>query len=211
MLKTLDEIGLFHGTDKSSVAHNFLDFYDLHLCELREKPITLLEFGVLNGQSLSMWGEYFPNGRVIGVDINPETLQYEGGNRTVEIGSQADIGQLARLALEYGPFDVVIDDASHFWDHQILTLQYLYPFVKKNGFYIVEDMHTSFGSLVTDYRHESPISPADYLTKLTNSMMAGRFIDLAEEPDAFIRSYTPLTSYVANCSGGSTLLRRNMR
>jgi hypothetical protein len=210
-MNTLDEIGLKFGTDKSSVAHNFLNLYDLHLKHLREQDVNLLEFGVLRGESLKMWSDYFPKGRIIGVDIDPATKIHEGGNRVVEIVDQSDTGRLMELAKEYGPFDVIIDDASHRWDHQITGLHTMYPFVKPGGFYILEDLHTSYGILQRDYAGTSLVSAAEYITKFTDTMMAGRFRDIEQEGDPFIRTFAPQTAYVALGINGTAVFRRNFK
>jgi hypothetical protein len=59
---SLDGLGLKHKTDKASVLHNFLHFYEHFLAPMRLAPITLLEIGVYNGGSVKMWEEYFPYG-----------------------------------------------------------------------------------------------------------------------------------------------------
>ena len=38
----------------------------------------------------------------------------------------------------------MIDDASHFWTHQILAFEKLFPTVEAGGIFIMEDIHTSF-------------------------------------------------------------------
>jgi hypothetical protein len=208
MSESLDAIGLRFGTDKSSLAHNFLNSYEIYFKNLRDQPIKLIEFGVLNGQSLMTWGEYFPNGQVVGVDIVADARQYAGGNREVETSDQSDIAELTRLAVKHGPFDIVIDDASHLWDHQILTLQYMYPHVKPGGYYVIEDTHTGFGSLVEDYKGRSDISPSDYLHKMSGAMMGINFIELQHEKDAFVRAFAPRTEFIVNVYGGTSILRR---
>lgn len=48
----LDAIGLFHQTDKSSIHHDYLQFYERILHSLRYEPINLIEIGVFRGSSL---------------------------------------------------------------------------------------------------------------------------------------------------------------
>jgi RHS repeat-associated protein len=69
---TLDEIGLKFGTDKSSIYHNYLSFYERFFERYRDEPIKLLEIGVAGGASLAMWNEYFPQALIVGADIDPE-------------------------------------------------------------------------------------------------------------------------------------------
>jgi len=67
---TLDELGLKYRTDKSSGGHNYLTLYERYFAPIRSERVKILEIGVLNGASLAVWEEYFPNGTIIGADIN---------------------------------------------------------------------------------------------------------------------------------------------
>jgi hypothetical protein len=43
-----------------------------------------------------------------------------------------------------GPFDIIIDDGSHVVSHMIESFRMLYPLMRPDGFYVVEDVQTSF-------------------------------------------------------------------
>lgn len=75
---TLDQIGLKTCTDKNSKFHNYLEFYERYFAPCRQNRFTLIEVGVYEGASIKMWEEYFPNAKIIGLDINP---QVAGGGR----------------------------------------------------------------------------------------------------------------------------------
>lgn len=51
-MKTLDELALQHGTDKSSAIHYYAVKYEKYLQFTRLARINILEIGVLNGASL---------------------------------------------------------------------------------------------------------------------------------------------------------------
>ena len=53
------------------------------------------------------------------------------------------------LHQKYGGFDIIIDDAAHFWRHQIEAFHFMFPLLNPGGFYSIEDLHTSylFGSV----------------------------------------------------------------
>lgn len=186
---TLDEIGLKTNTDKASIFHNFLNFYEQQLTLDRSSQLKILEIGVYDGASLAMWSDYYYNSHVIGVDINPDCLKYRGERKEVVIADQSNIDHLSKIVYEYGPFDLIVDDGSHIWDHQITTLQYLFPSVRSGGFYILEDIDTSYGSYIKDYRRLSSISAADYIKKLMDYMIGDRVLDISTEADAFVRTY----------------------
>lgn len=63
---TLDELSVKYGTDKGSLKHNYMPFYEKHL---PKNPKKILEIGVLKGASLAMWSEYFPEAIIHGLDL----------------------------------------------------------------------------------------------------------------------------------------------
>jgi hypothetical protein len=187
--ETLDELGLRFGTDKSSSLHDYLAIYERYLAALRDRPIRLLEIGILNGASLAVWEAYFPQGAIIGADIDKSTRRFARARVDIEILDQSNIESLVRLGRNHGPFDVIIEDGSHFWEHQITTLKTLFPFVKTGGIYIVEDLQTNFGAMAAQYRGVSSLSCVEYLKRLVDLRVADVNIDIKQEEDAFLRTY----------------------
>jgi len=135
----LAELGLKCHTDKAYL-HNFCNFYEQNL----NKNVTkLYEIGVLDGASLQMWSEYYPNAQIIGFDIEDKSMLKLNSNVTVKYLDQGNITQLKDLANNSNNVDIIIDDGSHFIDHQIMTFEILFNSLKTNGQYIIEDLHTS--------------------------------------------------------------------
>jgi hypothetical protein len=200
---SLDSLGLSFGTDKSSWGHDYLRFYEDHFFAFRSKNIKLLEIGLAGGASLKVWENYFSNARIIGADINPDVKKYASQRVTIEIIDQSDISDLIHIGVKHGPFDIIIDDGSHMWDHQITTLKTLFPFLAMGGIYIVEDLQTSFGNMQQDFRGVSNISCVEFLKKLTDLKVAHKQIDISKEEDAFLRSYgrkiRSITFYRESC------------
>ena len=194
---SLNALGTRHGTDKAEGGHGYLDFYERFLAELRHRPVRLLEIGVQRGRSLRMWRDYFSNGQIIGVDNDPATRRHAGERIVIEIADQSNVADLVRLGTRHGPFDIVVDDGSHIWGHQITTLRYLYPFLKPGGFYVLEDIHTSYGAIGESYRGGGSVSAARYLQSFCDYMIADEDLDIGAEEDAFIRSYARATEFVA--------------
>lgn len=135
----LTELGLKCNTDKAYL-HKFCNFYEQNL----NKNVTkLYEIGVLDGASLQMWSEYYPNAQIIGFDIEDKSMLKLNSNVTVKYLDQGNITQLKDLANNSNNVDIIIDDGSHFIDHQIMTFEILFNSLKTNGQYIIEDLHTS--------------------------------------------------------------------
>jgi hypothetical protein len=186
---SLDDLGLSFGTDKSSWGHDYLRFYEDYFRKFRRENIVFLEIGVAGGASLRVWRSYFSQAKIIGADINPESLRFRGNGISIEILDQSSIEDLTKLAINYGPFDIVIDDGSHMWEHQIVSLKTLFPFLKNGGIYVVEDLQTNFGSMQDRFRGVSEISCFDYLKRLAEIRVGNEQIDLSKEKDVFAKSY----------------------
>jgi cephalosporin hydroxylase len=145
----LQSLGLIHNTDKAGIhtfnGRTFLDNYETYFSSLEKKEITFLELGILNGGSLKVWENYFTNGQIIGLDIDPAKKQYETNKIKIYTGSQNDINLIEQIKTDYPlGFDVVLDDASHVNDLTISSFELLFPYVKPGGLYIIEDTHCTY-------------------------------------------------------------------
>jgi len=165
------------GTDKWD-EHWYAQHYQTFFAPLRGRRLRLLEIGVggyedprRGGASLRMWKAFFPRARIVGVDISDKRPQDEERIRTV-VGSQDDEGFLKDLSAQEGPFDIVIDDGSHLNRHVIRSFEILFPLLAENGFYVVEDLQTSywreFGGAPAEDR-EAPTS-MNYFKALADTM-----------------------------------------
>jgi trans-aconitate methyltransferase len=142
-MTSLDELALRHGTDKSSAAHGFATFYDVHLEPLRRLPGNVLEIGVKTGASLRMWRDYFEQAHIWAIDSKPDCLEHAGERIEIVIGDQCDPEALERCAPGES-FMLVVDDGSHQADAQQGSLLALWDRVAPGGCYVCEDIHTSY-------------------------------------------------------------------
>jgi len=140
----LDELAYKHGTDKSSVAHNYAIAYEQEFAPIRSEPIRLLEIGVKEGASLKLWRDYFSKARIYGIDIM-EKCKAIVPEIPVFIGDQGDAGFLKRVAASIAAtLDIIIDDGSHACNDQLKSFETLWPHVAPGGVYIIEDLQLGF-------------------------------------------------------------------
>jgi predicted O-methyltransferase YrrM len=104
------------------------------------EPRRIFEIGVKGGGSTVFWKQLFPAATVVGMDIKLRSWLSDDGVIYVQ-GDQSDAAQLTKIAVEHGPFDIVIDDGSHVSDHQAISLRTLVRHVHPGGLYVVEDTH----------------------------------------------------------------------
>jgi hypothetical protein len=146
-MKLLTEIANKYGTDKGTTfypSHGFSEIYDDFFINKRNDVLKVLEIGIDKGNSLRMWRDYFPNAIIYGLDV--QTHQFFTEERIItSYANQSDIHDLNNFIDEYGgDFDIIIDDGGHDIIFQQFTLGVLFKYLKPNGVYIVEDLHTSF-------------------------------------------------------------------
>jgi len=135
----LCELAIKWACDKTpQIRHGYTPYYHQLL---QNRPIQrLLEIGVGGGASLHMWQEYFPQAAIFGLDIQPRFIFNEGHIQT-RLCDAANSSELKAAADEFGGnFDLIIDDGSHFPDHQILAFETLFSFLAPAGIYVIEDI-----------------------------------------------------------------------
>jgi hypothetical protein len=98
--------------------------------------------GYRPGGSLRAWREYFHAATIYAIDVQPDT-QLENEERIVtrlcDSTDQAQVRDLMRNSF-VDEFDVIIDDASHDIGDQLKTLHNFFPYLKRRGMYILEDV-----------------------------------------------------------------------
>lgn len=146
-----------NGTDKQS-NHNYGDAYegiiedvfsfnfDDHdrIISPRDSIKLMMEIGVADGSCLQAWKEVFPNATIVGMDIHHsdkargDRIEFYLGNQCSKASCENAAG--GRL------FDIIIEDATHQLDATLLTLLFMWPFVKPGGIYVIEEF-SDVGSL----------------------------------------------------------------
>lgn len=164
---SVTEIYNKYNTDKNSTFHNYGRQYENLFREYRDKPVSILEIGVFQGESIKAWKELFKNyTKIVGLDINPECKQHEEkeNNVFIEIIDASNQDNINFITQKYGTFDIILDDGSHTNEHVINSFELLYPHLNNNGLYIVEDTITykSPGHINNNYPNH-----LDYFAKYT--------------------------------------------
>ena len=133
--------------DGTRKAPSYLREYERLLEYRRDAQLRLLEIGVSSGASLLMWRDYLPNATIVGVDIAEPPPCIGGDNRIYfNRGSQDDPEVLDRAGnMAGGPFDLIIDDASHVGYLTKRSFAHLFPqWLAPGGTYVIEDFGTGF-------------------------------------------------------------------
>jgi hypothetical protein len=95
------------------------------------------------GASLRVWRDYFKNAQIYGADIDKGILFQEERIKTFYV-DQLNTPSIETMWKEIGiqNFDIIIDDGLHTTDANINLFINSFDKLKKNGIYIIEDVHT---------------------------------------------------------------------
>lgn len=165
---------------------HYFPIYERHMRPFRGRAVTMLEIGVLHGGSLQMWRHYLGRrSTIVGIDINPRVAQLAERRIDVRVGDQSDPEFLDQLAGRYDKFDIVLDDGSHRPEHQIASIEHLWPHLAPGGIYMVEDLHSNYWVAYGGGRGH----PDTFM-----AWLAGRIDDMhafhSEDPDFQVNNWT---------------------
>ena len=119
--------------------------YDEIFAPYKDKKITFVEVGILNGGSLFIWKKFFgDNARIIGIDMNPNCKKFEKDGFEIFIGDQSDPNFWENFFNKVGKIDLILDDGGHTNKQQITTVMSCVPNINNGGMVIIEDTHTSY-------------------------------------------------------------------
>lgn len=125
--------------------HHYSGIYETLFADRRHRTKRVLELGVFEGSSLLAWADYFPGADIHGVDIDLsrcahifQTPAGQAGRFHTYLGDAAGPKMLSKLRMN-GPYDVIIDDASHTIEDQLASLLGLWHALADGGLYVIED------------------------------------------------------------------------
>ncbi len=161
--------------------HDYAPLYERWLAPLVQSgaPVTLVEIGILQGTGLAIWSDLFPDGRIIGLDIdlshfeaNRERLVRSGAFKSANcevhpFDGFVDNRGLLKEILRGDPVRIAIDDASHIDESILATFESMQPFLAEDFRYIVEDNADIHRRLIENYP-QYRIENAGELTLIAN-------------------------------------------
>jgi len=150
-LSELCLLGEKYGTDKSVYnskskhQHSYTPIYNILLNHLKNSDIRVAELGVAESASLKMFIEFFKNAIIDVFDNDYNLIELSRKNNLknvnyyyLDVDNKNNIKNLFLKNKKF--YDIIIDDTSHIFNHQINIIQETHKFLNKNGFLIIEDI-----------------------------------------------------------------------
>jgi hypothetical protein len=175
----LSELCDYYGSDKGSTsskkkkfdkdfraAHNYTDIYDFMFKDIRGKFKKVFECGIGKNNnhqnfcapSLKVWRDYFYNANIYGADIDESLIIKDKRIKTfyVDQTSKNSIQKMWKKII-VKDFDLIIDDGLHRYNAGICFFENSFNKLKKNGFYIIEDVRNRCLDKYINYFSEKKI------------------------------------------------------
>ncbi len=159
-------------------------------------PRSILELGIFQGGSYVLLDKLFGPRRMSAVELSPQPvaplMRYIGAtqNRFVHFStSQSDrevLEQIVRDELA-NELDLVVDDASHSYEQTKASFEVLFPLLRPDGVYLIEDW-----SWAHDPGYQSPDGPRGNRTALSNLLFEHIMLMGSTSLIAEIRVWKPL-------------------
>lgn len=138
-------------TDKHTDHHYVQCFYEDAFSKYQHLNINLLEIGVLRGDSMKLWSDYFTNANnIVGIDLFGR-CSFQRVLENIK-GYNIKLHELNSIepnkdkfdefkSLYSNGFDIIIDDGHHAPISQIKTFNNFSKLMNPGGLYIIEDIH----------------------------------------------------------------------
>ncbi|MFA6048260.1 MAG: class I SAM-dependent methyltransferase [Parcubacteria group bacterium] len=141
--------------DTDKIKHGLIAEYEKIFAPLRNQELNILEMGVYKGGSIAWMHGYFPYAqKIIGLDLAfpAESTHLVHDNSVVyRVCDQNDSKALNDIGLEFGKFDIIIDDGSHRYKETKNTFEQLFKYLKPGGLYIIEDFIAGYWPQYPEY------------------------------------------------------------
>lgn len=183
-MKTLDNIGIEEGSDRSSRTHNYLNQYETFIQKYRNSTMNILEIGGRTSASARLWTRFFPNATLHVIDTHPTSELYSIPRVKVLQIDNYSKESIAKVAEVIQP-TLALDDGTHKWSHQMAGLHSIFPSIKPGGLFIIEDLQTSFGPYEKTHG-DTDESTANFLLRFASGLLAGT---LAPKPNNTAERY----------------------
>tara|TARA_B100001057_G_C22807444_1_gene934048 strand:+ start:30 stop:851 length:822 start_codon:yes stop_codon:yes gene_type:complete len=147
----LCKLGGKYKTNKSSLnleghRSGYTSFYNLFFFHLINKKCSVAEIGIENNASTKMWRKYFKKAKIDCFELDKKKIDLAKKNKLKNVSYHyIDVSSKNIINSEFKKrkkkFDLIIDDSTHLFDHQLNIILNVYKYLKPGGILIIEDIY----------------------------------------------------------------------
>lgn len=178
----LCKLGRKFNTNKSSLNLNghrsgYTSFYNLIFAHLINKKCSVAEIGIEKNASTKMWREYFKKANIDCFEIDKKKISLAHKDKLKNVDYYyIDVSNKKIISSQFKKtnkkYDIIIDDSTHIFEHQINIILNTHKFLKPGGILIIEDI----------YKFRRGYEESKYYEKLKHILNSFSYVVFAETP-----------------------------
>ena len=170
-------------------GHGYASLYESYFLKFKKNDIDILELGSFYGNASAALYFYFKESEIFSADIYPDLFSYKSKRiKNFYIDSSSESSIKENLINKNYLFDIIIEDASHMYKDQIISLFMLFPILKSNGIFIVEELDFPNTRKDMNLNNEKP-TLRDILNKIMNNEDFNNKLIINDQKKYFLENY----------------------
>lgn len=122
-------------------GHSYHLFYENFFKHKKNERIDFLEIGAFKGNATAAFYFYFKECNIISYDLFPDLFLYKSKKiKNFQIDSSSELQLKKKILDKDYKFDIIVEDAGHFFKDQIISLFILFKTLKSKGFFVIEEL-----------------------------------------------------------------------
>ena len=122
-------------------AHGYSEIYEKYFLLKKNDHLNILEIGSFYGNAAAALYYYFKNSKIYSADIFPDLFRYSSERiENFYVDSSSENSLKNKLISKNIFYDIIIEDASHSFKDQIISLFMLFKKVSPKGLFIIEEL-----------------------------------------------------------------------
>jgi hypothetical protein len=180
------------------VGHDYAKFYEDIFNKLKNKKINILEIGSFYGNAAAAIFFYLENAQIFSADIFPDLFSYKSNRINNFYVDSSDEKSIQKNIINLKKnFEIIIEDASHSYKDQIISLFMLFPLINSGGFFITEEL--DFPDIRDDMNlnKEKP-TLRDILVNIKNGNDFNNSLITSEQKEYFLKNFDNISILKGN-------------
>ena len=175
--------------DKRIEAHGYSKIYEKIFFPKKEQELNILELGSFYGNAAASLYFYFKNSKIYAGDIFPDLFRYKSKRIKNFFINTSDEDSIKKKILENEiDFDIVIEDAGHFFKDHIISLFMIFKKVRSGGIFIIEELDFPDTRKDMNLHNEKPTLKEILLSIIEKKEFKSKYI-LNEDKDYFLKYF----------------------
>ena len=170
-------------------GHGYSKFYEDYFKIIKNKKLNILEIGSFYGNASAALYFYFQKANIFSADIFPDLFSYSSERvKNFYVDSSEEISVEKHIVKLNQSFDIIIEDASHSFKDQIISLFMLFDKLNPGGIFIVEELDFPDTRKDMNLKNERPTLRDILIDIQINKDFTSKFVDISQK-DLFLSTF----------------------